>query len=118
MSDQYCFNFIFMRRKKRYTLCTIVHLPMMIILIYLCFIIKFHVSLLFSQIFNQLFLGIFCHNILKQSENYVSFDFRFRSTLTFKDTNFTLPKSSKHQKVEEYQWSTDRGDLDLNSDVK
>ena len=49
-------------------------------LILVCFILECHVSFFLSQTSNQWFLEIFCLNFLRQSKNYINFDFRFWST--------------------------------------
>ena len=111
------FVFIFVLcNKKRYVMfyCPLTYDDHLILAI---FYIKMSCIILFPQLSNQWFLGIFCHIFSKRSKNCINFDFRFRSTATFKDTKFLLPKRSKHQKTEQYQGSADRGELDLNSEV-
>ena len=74
-------------------------------------------NMFFSKILNQLFLGIFCHNFLKRSKNYINFYLQYQSTATLEVSQFPLPQISKHQTAEQYQRSYDCGDLDLKSDV-
>ena len=99
------------------TLCANVYLTMMRILYILCFILKFHLSFFFSPILNQWFLGIFCHNVLKQWKNYIKFDFQYQSTPRLEVAHLPLHQSSKHLTSEKYQGSADRGNLDLKSEV-
>ena len=89
----------------------------MIIIFYLCFTLKCHVSLFFSPISNQTFLGIFCHKFSKQSKNYIKFDFQYLSKATLKVTQLLSPKSSKHRTMEQYHESANCDELDLKSDV-
>ena len=80
-----------------------VHWVMMIILYLLCFILKSHVALIFSQVSNQWFLGIFCHSGSKGSINHIQFNIQFLSTPTFEVTLSPLHKSENTK-----QWSNIR----------
>ena len=111
------FILIFIIWNKKGTLCAIVHWPMMIILFLICFILTCNVSLFFSQNLNQWFLGILCHNFLRQSKNYINRNLRFWSTATLEVSPFMLPISSKHRKEEKYQRSDDHGELGPKSDI-
>ena len=66
---------------------------------------------------NQWFLVISSHNILKQSKNEKKIDLLYQCTPTLEVTQFHLHKSSKHQPMEQYQWSADCSEIDLKSDV-
>ena len=86
------------------------------IIISIMFHIKISSIIFFSRISNLCFLGIFCHNFLRQSKNSINFEFQFQSTSTFKKTKLLLPKIREHQNTEQYQGFAGRGELDLDSD--
>ena len=102
---------------KKGTLCATFHWPMMKILFLICFILKCHVSLYFSQMLNQWFLGIFCHKFLGQPKDYINSNFRFRSTAPLGVSQLLLPKSSEHRTADQYHRSANNGELNLKSDV-
>ena len=83
----------------------------------LCFIFKCHLSLFFSQILNQWFLGILCNNSLRRSKNYKNFDFQYRSAPTLEVTQLPLNKINKHLTAEQYQGSANNGELYIKSGV-
>ena len=100
--------YIFFRlNNKRYILCCVI----------LNYDDIFSLNMFFSLIFNQWFLGIFCHNFLKKLKNYLNFDFQYRSTSTFEVSQFLLPKGNKHRTVEQYKGSDDCGELYFKLDV-
>ena len=86
-------------------------------LIFVMFYIKMSCIIFSPQISNQWFLGIFCHNFSKQSNNYMKSDFQYWSTPTLEFIQVPLHKRRKHQTAEQYQGSADRGELDPKSDV-
>ena len=79
-------------------------------MIFLCFSAE-------SKIMYILLVYIFLSTKTNSAHYIVYGVFVCISTATFKDTKLPLPKSRKHQKLEQYQGSTKCGDLDLNSDV-
>ena len=87
------------------------------IIILVTFFIKISCIFVFLTNIESVIYCYFMSQFLKQSNKYINFYFKFRSTSTFKDTKFLLPQHSEHWKMEQYQGSDDHGELDFNSDV-
>ena len=100
------FIIISMIWNKICTLCVINHWSTMIVLYLSCFFSECHVSLFFSQISNQWYLGIFCHNFTKQPKNYINLDFPYWSTQTFEVTQLTLHKEASTKNLSNIRGQT------------
>ena len=75
VSDWYFFIFVILNKKLNVMCYCILNYYDNLILKF--FILKCLVSLFFSKILNQWFLGAFYHNFSRQSKNDINFNFRF-----------------------------------------
>ena len=116
MSDNYCLFISMCLNNKSYIM---LYYPLTYddIIILVTFFIKISCIFVFLTNIESVIYCYFMSQFLKQSNKYINFYFKFRSTSTFKDTKFLLPQCSEHRKTEQYQGSANRGELDLNLDV-
>ena len=102
--------------QKRYIMC---HCPLTYYdnIIFVMFYIKMSRVIVFLSNLESVIYWYFLSQFLKQSNNYINFDFQYRSKPKFEVTQLPLSKISKHWTAEQYQGSADHGELDLKLDV-
>ena len=116
VSDQYCFNFYLREMEQiRYIICySLLKYDDNIFLVML--FIEMSWLILFTTI-KWLFSWYFLSQFFKAVKELHKLWFFIWSKEIFKGIKFLLTKRSEYQKTEQYQGSSDRGELDIKSDV-